>query len=91
MQAVSSEFFDGKCEAFIAGYRFVPRGETWTREDGTVFAGEMIAPWLPSDGLEKAQAEYEHKQLAAVTAEKNALLEDMQALIDEILGGDEDV
>ena len=39
-----TDFFDGKCAAFIEGYRFVPAGESWTRSDGVVFHGEMIAP-----------------------------------------------
>ena len=41
LTAVQTDFFDGKCDAFIEGYRFVPQGETWTREDGAVFVGEM--------------------------------------------------
>ena len=32
-------FFTGKCDAFIAGYRVVPEGETWIRADGMVFFG----------------------------------------------------
>ena len=36
--------FDGKCAAFIEGYRYVPSEETWTRKDGQTFKGEMIAP-----------------------------------------------
>lgn len=42
-----TSFFDGKCDAFIAGYRLIPAGESWTRSDGVVFRGEMIAPWKP--------------------------------------------
>ena len=37
MTAVETDFFDGKCPAFVEGYRFVPTGETWTREDGESF------------------------------------------------------
>lgn len=37
-------FFDGKCEKFINGYRYVPDGETWIRSDGIEFTGEMISP-----------------------------------------------
>lgn len=44
LTAVDHAFFDGKCAAFIESYRFVPEGYTWTREDGAVFHGEMIAP-----------------------------------------------
>jgi hypothetical protein len=55
--------FDGKCDTFIEGYRFVPAGENWTREDGEVFQGEMIAPWKPFDELDAAQREYEQELL----------------------------
>ena len=44
MRAVETNFFDGRCTEFIEGYRYVPSGETWTRADGQVFRGEMIAP-----------------------------------------------
>ena len=37
LRAVNSTFFDGKCGAFIEGYRFVPEGERWVRADGVVF------------------------------------------------------
>lgn len=53
------EFFDGKCETFIKGYRFVPNGESWVRHDGEVFDGEMIAPWKDCADLKSAQLEYE--------------------------------
>lgn len=61
---VETDFFNDKCEAFIMGYRFVPGGESWTRSDGQVFTGEMIAPWKPYDELDAAQREYEREQLA---------------------------
>lgn len=63
MTAVETDFFDGKCTAFIEGYRFVPAGETWTREDGTTFTGEMVAPWKPYNELDAAQREYERQLL----------------------------
>ena len=56
---VETDFFDGKCETFIMGYRYVPAGESWTRSDGVVFTGEMIAPWKPYDQLAAAQTQYE--------------------------------
>ena len=62
MKAVETDFFDGKCDAFIEGYRFIPSGERWTREDGVVFTGEMIVPWQPFVELDAAQREHE-KQL----------------------------
>lgn len=64
MVAVETDAFDGKCDAYIEGYRFVPAGYSWTREDGVVFAGEMVAPWKPFEELASAQAAYERRQLA---------------------------
>lgn len=61
MISVETAAFDGKCDAYIEGYRFVPSGKTWVREDGVEFAGEMIAPWKPWDDLEEAQREYERQ------------------------------
>ena len=74
MTEVQTDFFDGKCHAFIEGYRFVPQGESWTREDGVVFMGEMAAPWKSYSELDAAQREYEREQAA-----------DMQAAL-ELLG-----
>lgn len=61
LTAVKSNFFDGKCTEFIEGYRFVPAGESWTREDGEVFTGEMVTAWKKYDQLEAAQREYERE------------------------------
>lgn len=61
MTAVETDFFDGKCAEFIEGYRFVPTGESWTRSDGAVFTGEMIAPWKPYSELDAAQRAYERE------------------------------
>lgn len=68
MTAVETTFFEGKCDAFIEGYRFIPSGENWKRSDGVVFHGEMIAPWKDYSELDAAQREYE-KQLLAKYAE----------------------
>ena len=64
MTAVETEAFDGKCDIYIAGFRFVPSGESWTREDGNVFHGEMVAPWKDYAELEAAQQQYERQMLA---------------------------
>ena len=63
--AVETTAFDGKCAAYIEGYRFVPAGEVWARPDGVVFQGEMISPWMDWRELDAAQREYEREQLAA--------------------------
>lgn len=68
MRSVETDYFDGKCDTLIEGYRFVPAGESWTRNDGAVFYGEMICPWKDYAELDKAQREYE-KQLLAEYAE----------------------
>ena len=64
MLEAQSDFFNGKCKEFIEGYRFIPSGHIWTREDGKAFTGEMIAPWKPYRELEEAQRKYEQEQLA---------------------------
>ena len=64
MTAVETNAFDGKCDAYIVGYRFVPTGEPWAREDGEVFEGCMVAPWVDWATLDAAQREYERQQLA---------------------------
>ena len=62
LTAVETDAFDGKCRQFIEGYRFVPGGEIWTREDGQVFTGEMVAPWRPYEILTEFQSIYEEEQ-----------------------------
>lgn len=62
LTSVETNAFDGKCSRYIQGYRFVPAGQIWTREDGVVFTGEMVAPAEDSRILEAAQAAYEEAQ-----------------------------
>ena len=59
---VETTAFDGKCSRYIEGYRFIPAGQSWTRSDGVVFTGEMVAPAEDSRILEAAQAAYEQAQ-----------------------------
>ena len=67
---IETGFFDGKCDKFIEGYRFVPTGESWTRADGAVFQGEMVSPWKDYSELDNAQREYER---ALIVDMQNAL------------------
>lgn len=59
VQSVETYFFDGKCNAYVEGYRFIPEGQQWTREDGVVFEGEMISPFKDYVYLEMIQSLYE--------------------------------
>ena len=59
LREVKTALFVGKCDAYIEGYRFVPSGESWTREDGEIFEGEMIAPHTDFFELQIAQMNYE--------------------------------
>ncbi len=58
---VETDAFDGKCDAFIEGFRYVPSGETWTRSDGEEFAGAMVAPAVDYEPLGIAQIRHEAK------------------------------
>lgn len=62
--AVTDAFFGNKCPNLIESYRYVPAGATWTREDGVVFAGLMIAPWRDIRQYDDEQRAYERKQIA---------------------------
>ena len=78
LTAVETDAFDGKCSRYIEGYRFVPAGESWTRGDGVVFKGEMMAPFREYAMLAELQALYEEEQ---------AKQEDMAAALDAIYTG----
>ena len=67
-RAVETNFFDGKCEEWIESYRFVPEGETWTREGGEVFNGEMLTPWKDLSEAYTAQIAYLERQNAQYEA-----------------------
>lgn len=75
MREIDAAFFDGKCGAFVEGYRYVPEGESWTRSDGIVFEGLMIAPWKDYAELAAAQREYERQELANAQEVLRILLE----------------
>ena len=62
LTAVETDIFEGKCRRYIEGYRFVPAGESWTRGDGQVFEGEMVAPFRDYDLLAELQTVYEEQQ-----------------------------
>lgn len=56
-RAIETNDFNGKCPEWIESYRFVPEGETWTREDGEAFTN-MAAPWKDLGEAYAAQTAY---------------------------------
>ena len=62
-RAVETEYFDGKCSAYIEGYRYVPTDEVWVSPDGVEMRG-MVAPWKDYAELDAAQRDYERATLA---------------------------
>lgn len=84
LTAVETDVFDGKCQAYIEGYRFVPSGQTWTRPDGVTFQGEMVSPWKPWRELDSAQRAYEQEQLEEAqkqNTEYEAALSEIEAAL----------
>lgn len=76
-RAVETNFFDGKCEEWIESYRFVPDGETWTREDGEEFRGEMVTPWKDLSEAYTAQTAYLERR----TVQYEAALSEIEAAL----------
>lgn len=79
LTAVETDVFDGKCRQLIEGYRFIPAGQTWIRDDGEVFNGEMVAPLRDYAILAELQALYEDDQ-QTIGEYENALSEIEMAL-----------
>lgn len=76
-RAVETDFFDGKCKEWIESYRLVPAGETWVREDGAMFRGEMVSPWKDLGEAYVAQTVYLKQQ----TAQYEAALTEIEAAL----------
>ena len=85
---VESMHFDGKCDTYIEGYRFVPEGERWVRDDGVVFWGEMVSPWKPWQELDAAQREYEREQYQELTTQNAELLDAMASMVEDVYNQD---
>ena len=71
--------FDGKCAAFIEGYRYVPSEETWTRKDGQTFKGEMIAPCRDYSQILEIQTAVDRAQ-----AQAQQTIDEYEAALSEI-------
>lgn len=83
LTAVETYAFDGKCRQYIEGYRFVPSGQSWAREDGQVFTGEMIAPWRDYGILSEFQE--------VAQEEQNKATEEIAAIVEEVYNSDMEV
>lgn len=88
MTTVETDFFDGKCDAYVEGYRYIPYGFTWNSPDGAVFTGEMVAPWKSLSELDIFQRAYEQKRYQEIVAENAELLEAMAAMVDDVYNQD---
>ena len=88
LQAVETTFFDGKAPGYIAGYRFIPAGDTWTAEDGTEYRGEAAFPVTDWETLDKIQREYERAQIPVLTQQNEALVEAMAAMVEDVYASD---
>lgn len=75
-RAIEVNDFNGKCPEWIESYRFVPEGETWTREDGEVFTN-MAAPWKDLSNAYAAQAAY----VTAQNAQYEAALSEIEVAL----------
>ena len=76
-RAIETDAFNGKCPEWIESYRFVPEGETWTREDGEVFKGEMVTPWKDLSEAYVAQTAY----VTAQNAQYEAALSEIEVAL----------
>lgn len=82
LEAVQTDFFDGKAPGYIDGYRFIPAGNSWTGEDGTVYRGEAAFPVTDWEALDKIQRVYERthfQELTTQNAEYEAALSEIEA------------
>lgn len=76
-RAIETDAFNCKCPEWIESFRFVPAGETWTREDGEEFRGEMTAPWKDLSEAYVAQAAY----VTAQNAQYEAALSEIEVAL----------
>ena len=83
LTAVETDAFNGKCHQYIEGYRYVPAGETWRREDGQVFHGEMVAPWRDYCILSEFQEVAQEEQAKAT--------EEIATIVEEVYNSDMEV
>ena len=76
-RAVETDAFNGKCLEWIESFRFVPAGETWVKENGEMFRGEMVSPWKDLGEAYAAQTAY----VTAQNAQYEAALTEIEAAL----------
>jgi hypothetical protein len=76
-RAIETDAFNGKCDEWIESFRFVPAGETWVKENGEMFRGEMIAPWKDLSEAYAAQEAY----VSAQNTQYEAALTEIEAAL----------
>lgn len=76
MHEIEIDFFDGKCAAYVEGYRFIPNGERWVQPNGVIIRGEAALPWRDYSQLAAAQSGYDEADVKA-TAELADLIEQL--------------
>lgn len=87
-----TDIFDGKGRHYIECFRIVPEGKRWTRADGAVFQGFMMAQAKPVEdavNLDAMENKIRHDELKikALTDELAVTNDVLQDLILTALGG----
>lgn len=72
--AYEVDFLDNACDFKVEATRYVPEGHRWTRSDGMIFPGPMVAYTMDSQMVDAVQREYEQAQ-ATITDMEQALNE----------------
>ena len=91
LRPVETEFFDGKVDEYIEGYRLIPDDEVWIRDDGMEFTG-MICPANDFNALDSVQRQDEREALDTLgvigeeipSAMAETLKDNIDSVIDEV-------
>lgn len=70
--AVETEAFEGKCEAFVSAYHYIPSGYSWQHQSGIIYNGLAIIADADYSVLARIQEQYEYDQEQSVDMQ-NAL------------------
>ena len=76
---VNVPYFDGKCETFIEGFRYIPNGEKYKKETGEIITGKALLPFKDLILLETIQRLYE--EFLVYKAETNERIKRLESMI----------